>query len=97
MISRKVQVAILAGLAALSAVTGCLPAAGVPCDDGRLCPSGTACTIDDCVPLDHLAACATAAAGDRCSLTGVAQGGICRALSLRTTCSQVSRCSVTPA
>ncbi len=60
--------------------TGCLETSVPRCEDGRLCPIGTTCFADGCVPTFQLEACDGKDDGDTCAFPGTAghcDGGLC--------------------
>jgi cysteine-rich repeat protein len=71
---------LVVALTALGAA--CLDPNTTTCDDGRLCPAGTACVPDGCASDAQVEACQDVAPGGACELPGVGAGacvdGWCR-------------------
>ncbi|HTL32150.1 MAG TPA: hypothetical protein VL326_03440 [Kofleriaceae bacterium] len=60
---------------------GCVRSDSIPCDDGRLCPTGTVC-------VDELALCATPEQLSVCQDQGLAGGAACSAGSMQGLCNR---------
>jgi hypothetical protein len=64
------------------AFAGCFQVSGEVCSDGRVCPHGSRCDVanDRCISPEQVAACANAADGDPCEVTGASgtcMSGVC--------------------